>query len=270
MTTTTAKAATQAIVLADPSAAEDRRMPVGIWDLLRWTYQDQKAGRLGIGRHIVSRRRWMTYMAELDNDGRPAFHVDAGAVHRVVCGILDAETARLVVEIAEIGVEPEPCMVAPQPVPMPNRERGRGGGPYTIGGAWIEVPMIRLTQAEMRKLTETEDHGEIERSAVPGGSLRWRYRIDLRKRRRCRRARVVHNADGTIRSKNVGFGQGDQLWSPYCVLEYVPSREYVKMVNAIHERWIKALDALEKALAEIPFRTRRLVPRDAEPVGRAK
>jgi hypothetical protein len=250
--------------VAPPADVEDCRIPVDVWELLRWTYQDQHAGRLGIGRHIVSRMRWMQYMAELDSDGRPHIHVDAGAVHRVVCGILDPETARLVVEVAQIGIEPEPCTQIPRPVPMPNRERGQGGGPYTIRGAWIEVPMIRLTQAEMRKLTETGDHGEIERSAVPGGALRWRYRIDLRKRRVCRRAKVIHNANGTPRAKNVGFAEGDQQWSPYCVVDYTPSPEYVAMVNAIHARWVEALRALEAALLEVPFRTRRLVPRSAK------
>lgn len=238
----------------------DIRKPVDLWGLLVWAYQTQGVGRLGIGRDIVSKIRWVDYIVGLDGDGHPAYHPDAGAVHRVVCGVLDDDTARLVVEVAQIGVQPEPCALVPMPVAMPNRERG--GQRYAVVGKWEEVPAIALRAEERRKLNETGGHGEVERSAIPGGALRWLYRVDLRSRRRCKMAKVLHNADGTQRAVNVGFAVGDQQWVVHCPITYEPSQEYVDFLNALHRRWVEALDVLEVALLQVPFRSRRLVRRD--------
>lgn len=242
-----------AVVLTDP------RIETDVWGLLVWAYRDQRAGRLGLGRSVSSKLRWMNYLADLDGDGPRTIHRDAAAVHRVVCGILDEMMAGLVMHHAGLGQQPEPATETPRPLPMPNR--GRGGAAHAVRGQWIEVDPIRLTAAERTRLKDTDGHGEIERSAVPGGALRWRYRIDLRPRRRCKRARVVHGADGKPRATNVGFAVGDHVWSPWCPLDYVPSPEFMEQVNAIHALWHDALDQLEAALLLVPFRSHSLIRR---------
>lgn len=235
----------------------DTRQPVTLWALLCWVYQEQRAHSLGAGRSFSSRVRWMQYLGSLDADCTPAIHVDAGAVHRVVCGVLSEDVAWLIIEAAKIGQQPERSRLAPRPVPRLNLERG--GAAHVVRGEWIEVPPIRLSEAERRKLHDADGRGEIERSAVPSGAHRWKYRVDLRPRRRCRKARVCIDRTGKLLSGRGPFADGDQVWSPYCPVDYQPDPAYVAMVNAVADAFDAALTTLREALVQVPFRTRKLV-----------
>lgn len=236
----------------------DTRQPVTLWELLTWTYGPQRADRLGLGRSLGSRMRWAEQLVGMDTDGaRPAVHPDAAAVHRVVAGLLDESVARLVIEAARTGIVPERCETVPQPGPRANEERG--GAAHVVTGQWVEVPAIRLTAAERRKLAETEDHGEVSRSATPTGSHRWKFRVDLRPRRRCKRAVQTQGVDGQPRDRTVGFARGDQVWSAWCPLDYAPDPSFIAMTNAIADAFEEAILTLDEALGQLPFRTRRIV-----------
>lgn len=240
--------------------ATDVRHPVTLWEMLCWTYGPQRAGRLGLGRTDVSRMRWANCLISLDADGpRPTVHPDAAAVHRVVAGLLREDVAWLVIEAAEAGVQPERSVAQPQPVAR--LRDGHGGAQHAVDGQWVEVPAIRLTAAERRKLSETDDHGEVERYAVPGGAHRWRYRVDLRPRRRCKRA-ILTAVDGQVMDRSVGFARGDQVWSAWCPLDYSPDPAFVAAVNAVADAFADAMETLADALEQVPFRTRRLVQED--------
>lgn len=233
----------------------DTREALDVWGLLVWAYRDQKAGRLGLGRGLPSKLRWMNYLASLDGDGHPDIHPDAGAVHRVVVGLLPDDVARMVIEFAERDEQPEPCFAMPMPIPV--RDLEHGGRPL-VKGQWEEVPPLRLTAAEREKLEASDGHGEIERPIDRAKTMWTRYRIDLRKRRHCFRARMTFNTDGTPRARDVGFTAGDDAWVPWCPVEYSPSPEFVAAANAIRRAFTDALETLERALAEIPFRAHKL------------
>lgn len=240
------------------SVAEDTRQPVTLWGLLTWAYGPQRADRLGFGHSTWSRAAWADQLIGMDADGaRPGIHRDAAAVHRVVAGLLSEDVAWLVIEAARTGIVPERSDAKPQPVARPNTERG--GAPHVVIGQWVEVPPIRLTRAERAKLAETQDHGEVSRIATPNGAHRWRYRVDLRPRRRCKRAVVCQTPDGKVLDRTVGFMHGDQVWSAWCPLDYRPDPSFVAMTNAVADAFEEAILTLEEALLQIPFRTRRIV-----------
>jgi hypothetical protein len=94
---------------------------------------------------------------------------------------------------------------------------------------------------------------------VPGGAHRWKFRVDLRPRRRCKRAVQAHGADGQPRDRTVGFARGDQVWSAWCPLDFSPDPAFVAMTNAVADAFDEALATLADALGQVPFRTRRIV-----------
>lgn len=239
------------------SVAEDTRQPVTLWGLLTWAYGPQRAHTLGLGRSAGSKLRWMNFMAEMDGESTPGIHRDAAAVHRVVAGLLPEDVAWLVIEAARTGIVPERSDAKPQPVARPNTERG--GAPHVVAGQWVEVPPIRLTRAERAKLAETQGHGEVTRYAAADHAHQWRYRVDLRPRRRCKRAVVCQTPDGKVLDRTVGFMHGDQVWSAWCPLDYSPDPAFIAMTNAVADAFEQAILTLEEVLLQIPFRTRRIV-----------
>ncbi|CAO3372872.1 hypothetical protein [Azospirillum argentinense] len=239
-------------------AAVDVRQPVTVWEMLVWAYRSQRADRLGLGRGAVSKHRWVDYLSSLDAEIGPTISRDAAAAHRIVIGILKPDDARLVIDAALMGEEPERPTVQPEPRAVPNM--GHGGAAHSVSGAWEEVLPIKLTAAERAKLAETDNHGEIERWATKDRTHKWKYRVDLRPRRRLRRKqRVVCAVTGAPLDTNSGWATGDRLWSPYCPIEYWPDPSYVAMLHAIADRFEVACAALEEAFVQVPFLSRRIV-----------
>ncbi|MGY0790939.1 hypothetical protein ACW7BJ_16355 [Azospirillum argentinense] len=259
-------AATQAPTDATPV---DQRKPATVWDMLVWAYGAQRADRLGLGRSHGSKFAWAEYLSSLDGDIPAAIHRDAAAAHRLVIGILDPEIARLVIEAARTGEEPERPTARPEVRAVPNMDRGAGGAMHAVRGEWVTVPEILLTRAEAAKLAETKDHGEIERWATKDRTHKWKYRIDLRPRRRLRRKqRVVCAYTGAPLDTNSGWATGDRLWSPYCPVEYWPDPAYLDMLRAIVDRFEVAYAELEEAFLQVPFRSRRIIRDERYPIGK--
>ncbi|TWA90712.1 hypothetical protein FBY14_104216 [Azospirillum brasilense] len=249
-------------------AAVDDRQPVTVWEMLVWAYRSQRADRLGLGRGAASKHRWVDYLSSLDAEIGPTINRDAAAAHRVVIGILKPDDARLVIDAALVGEQPERSTVQPEPRAVLNMDHG--GAMHSVRGAWVEVPWIKLTPAEREKLAATDDHGEVERYAVPGGAHRWKYRVDLRPRRRLRRKqRVVCAVTGVPLDTNSGWATGDRLWSPYCPIEYWPDPAYLAMLDAIADRFEEACAALEEAFIQVPFLSRRIVRDGRNAIGKS-
>ncbi|WP_376956341.1 hypothetical protein ABNQ39_00055 (plasmid) [Azospirillum sp. A26] len=227
--------------LPPASVAEDTRLPVTLWELLVWTYGPQRADRLGFGHSTWSRAAWADQLIGMDADGpRPGVHPDAAAVHRVVAGLLDHDVAQLVIEAARTGIVPERSDAKPQPVAR--RRDGHGGAAPATEGEWVAIQQIRLTRAEREQLAASDDRGVVERWAC-GGRYRWRYRISLR------RAKAVNRDNPPV----------DQVWSPYCLLDYSPDPAFIAMTNAVADAFEAAILTLDEALGQVPFRTRRII-----------
>lgn len=249
-------------------AAVDDRQPVTVWEMLVWAYRSQRADRLGLGRGIASKHRWIDYLSSLDAEIGPAINRDAAAAHRIVIGILKPDDARLVIDAALAGEELERPTVQPEPRAVLNMDHG--GAMHSVRGAWVEVAPIKLTAAERSRLAETDDHGELERWATPARTHKWKYRVDLRPRRRLRRKqRVVSAATGAPLDTNSGWATGDQLWSPYCPIEYWPDPAYIAMQEAMADRFEAACAALEEAFLQVPFLSRRIVRDGCNATGKA-
>ena len=247
-------------------AAVDDRQPVTVWEMLVWAYRSQRADRLGLGRGAASKHRWVDYLSSLDTEIGPTISRDAAAAHRIVIGILKPDDARLVIEAALVGEQPERPSVHPEPRAVPNM--GHGGAAHSVSGGWVEVPWIKLTPTERAKLAETDDHGELERWATKDRTHKWKYRVDLRPRRRLRRKqRVVCAYTGAPLDTNSGWATGDRLWSPYCPIEYWPDPAYLAMLHVIADRFEAACGALEEAFAQVPFLSRRIVRDERNAIG---
>src|ERR1700730_17997909 len=118
-----------------------------LWELLVWTYHDQKAHR-----YLRTPKDWFLWAladAKLVEDmPRPSVHADAALVH--AAGLeLDQSAAELVAFFSAENEQPDPPLAVPRPYPTEiDRTEGHGQGSRwswaKIGGRRVDY-LIRWT-----------------------------------------------------------------------------------------------------------------------------
>lgn len=189
-----------------------------LWEMLVWTYRDQKAHRL-----LDTPMAWWEWsVAEIDSDmvgiSTPRVDIDAAILHAVVTE-LPTKQAYIIVHHAALAEKPEPCTAQPMPHPVTRISavgvrRDDKWGRNVVDGRRVEH-LVRLA----------EDAVEI----VPVLE------------RRGRRMVVV----GTRVEKTP---------VEYCPLDWQPDRSYVEMVNATYAAWTEAMAELERRVRGVRFR----------------
>jgi hypothetical protein len=193
---------------------------VTLWELLVWTYRDQKAAM-----YLHRPADWfmwtLAYAGLVEDMPRPSVHHDAAMIHALVLE-QHQNDAELLVMCAHHADRPELPTEQPRPFPVTPDRRDR-------------------------------DHGEWSWSVVDGRRIDYAIKVEEVLFHR----EPVFKRVGRTKTRIVGYRNRKlPIW--YCPIDWVPHPVYLEMQTAMFANWTAAMLALFEQAKELPLKDHAL------------